>query len=282
MDLSAVIVNWNGGGCLARLLDSLEPLRRELREIVVVDNASDDDSRRAVRPGPALRLIALESNRGFAAAANEGIASTSSGFILLLNPDVEVRPPHVRELYRRMLELEDAAIGCVQLRDKYGGSQLPFQVRPLPSWKTVLQDVLFLDEMKHWMGSTPDPLPGLPNGPVEVEQPAAAFWMLRREAWSRIGGFDPDFVPAWFEDVDFCKRLRRAGWKSFLFPDLTAVHQGGLSLRRLGYSSFVRIYYGNLLKYLKKHHPAAHPVLWIPVQVGILLRRLMGRRRGPP
>ena len=111
----------------------------------------------------------------------------------------------------------------------------------------------------------------------EVEQPAAAFWVLRRAAWVSIGGFDEQFHPAWYEDVDFCQRLRQAGWKMLFYPDCEVWHEGGVAARELGHRRFTDIYYGNLLKYLRKHHPS-YPFLWLPVHLGVWIRRWVIRR----
>ncbi len=95
MDLSAVIVNWNSGENLIRLLDSLAPMAGEFKEIWVVDNGSSDSSLEALQLHSEIRLLAYTENQGFAGAANEGISRTSANFLLLLNPDVEVIPESV-------------------------------------------------------------------------------------------------------------------------------------------------------------------------------------------
>jgi GT2 family glycosyltransferase len=95
--------------------------------------------------------------------------------------------------------------------------------------------------------------------------------LLRKEVWEEWR-FDESFAPAWFEDVDFCKRVAARGWELRYFPDLQAVHHGGLALETMPYSSFLRTYYGNLLKYFRKHHPTRYAMLWLPVKVGAWAR----------
>lgn len=285
VDLSAVIVNWNGGADLALLLDSLQPLREELREVLVVDNGSADDSAAIVSRSPGVAWVPLQENRGFSVAANRGIAQAASSFVLLLNPDIRIVPDSVRRLYAGILSQKDAAVACGALQGEDGKPQAAFQIRPLPTVWSVLRDVLFLDEVQEWLGSfrrrqqcgehRPDPA-ALEF--QEVEQPAAAFWLLRKEAWESVGGFDESFAPAWFEDVDLCRRLREGGWRLLYFPGLFVYHRGGAALERLGYQSFLSIYYANLLRYLKKHHPYSFPFLWVPVRAGLWLRRKWVRR----
>ena len=289
MDLSVVVVNWNSGSYLGRLLASLEPLADELKDIWVVDNASKDSSLLAVQQHPFVKVLPLERNQGFSGGANEGFARISSPFGLLLNPDIEVVPETIRKLYLEIERHGRAALVCGSLRDETGAPQDAFQIRRFPSWKSVLCDVLFVDELGDWIrvrrgdpasGSKlhPDARPGESHWRLRLEQPAAAFWLVRKRAWQDLEGFDPQFHPAWFEDVDFCKRLLSTDWEVLFFPELPIIHRGGLCLDRLGYSGFVPIFYGNLLKYLKKHSPRAYPFLWGPVRFGVWVRRHFVKR----
>lgn len=269
----------------------------------MIDNASIDASLERLADVPSAQIVRLPENRGFSGAANEGILRSRSPFVLLLNPDIEVVPESVRMLYQEIQSHPNAAIICGALKDENGNSQEKFQIRPFPNWRSVTSDVLFLDELWDWVrkqsrdreGVGPcsnalsrvedSSLGSLPPGRGSVccrhlrsEQPAAAFWMLRKTSWEDVGGFDPRFHPAWFEDVDFCKRLLAAGWQIVYCPDLPIIHRGGLSVSALGYPAFVTVFYQNLLKYLKKHHPVSYPLLWLPVNCGIWVRRRLARK----
>lgn len=273
MDLAVVIVNWNSGKRLGRLLDSLIPLAGELDSVVVVDNASSDAS--SLQPpasGLPLEWLGLPENRGFAGGANLGVRQRRNRWILLLNPDIAVTPQSIRGLVCKAEAHPRAGLLCGPLLDEKGNPQSRFQLRRFPTWKSVLADVLFIDELRGLFGKPPlgslilDPSNG--DCPQSIEQPAAAYWLLRREAWQQIGGFDESFYPAWFEDVDFCKRLRSSGWQILFCQDCPVRHQGGYSLATLGRSRFLSIYQRNLLRFLKKHHPKAYPWLWLPVRLG--------------
>ncbi|MGH9339352.1 MAG: glycosyltransferase family 2 protein [Acidobacteriota bacterium] len=284
MDLTVVIINWNSGSCLAQLIDSLADIKDELRGILVADNASSDASLDSVQGESRLELIRFERNLGFAEAANRGISQADSEFILLLNPDVIVHAHSIRNLYRSLMKRPKAAIACGLLFDSHRRPQNSFQFRRLPTAWSVVRDALFLDEIGsmfrtkrcsldfHEEGA--EPMAGIAIG----QQPAAAYWLLRKKAWESVGGFDPRFYPAWFEDVDFCKRIMSDGWEVIYVPDSPAIHQGGFSVEQLGYPAFVTTYYTNLLKYLNKHHPLSYPLLWLPVNLGILARRCCGSR----
>jgi GT2 family glycosyltransferase len=270
MDLSVVVVNWNSGDHLARLLTSLAPLATELHQILVVDNNSRDQSWKAAESDQAAELLRLERNSGFAAAANNAIERAQSRFILLLNPDIEIIPDSVRNLYNRIVEEESSAIVCGPLIGHNGQAQQQFQLRPLPTGWTVFKDVLFLDELFGLFGSRSSS--GFESSPREVEQPAAAFWLLRKAAWTELAGFDENFYPAWFEDVDFCKRLSQTRWRIIFYSDCMVRHAGGASLAHLGRRDFYRVFYTNLLRYLRKHHVFSYPLLWFPVKFGMAVR----------
>ncbi len=268
MDLSVLIVNWKSGRHLAALLDSLEPLAHELREVVIVDNASGEEAPANLRDIPCAIWIQADHNLGFAGAANLGMARTGASFVLLLNPDVKLIAESVRSLYRHLLQIPEAVLISGPLRGPDGLPQ-DFQLRPLPTPWSVLLEVLFLKKRQSKSKGQQQ------IGPREVEQPAAAYWLVRKAAWEMLGGMDERFHPAWFEDVDFCRRARGAGWRIYFDPGAPADHRGAASLEHLDRTTFLSIYYRNLLKYLRKHHPWAHPWLWLPVQAGKLLRMVI-------
>jgi GT2 family glycosyltransferase len=249
-------------------------------KIVVVDNGSTDSSEMVVVQDELTELIPFTHNKGFARAANVGITRTETPFVLLANPDILLCPETVRNLYREIDLRPRAAIVCGALVGEKGESQEVFQIRSLPSFKGILIEVLFGGGLARLLepGSHPSSTKSKQPTPYEVEQPAAAFWLLRKEAWSSIGGFDERFFPAWFEDVDFCKRLIADGWQVLYFPQWRIRHRGGLSLMSLDYREFLTIYYGNLLKYWKKHHCASLPLIWLPVRLGWIIRSFLGPR----
>jgi GT2 family glycosyltransferase len=246
-------------------------LRSREVEVTVVDNDSRDDSWKAAQTEPGVRLSRPGFNSGFSAAANAAIAGSEKEFVLLLNPDIEVRSKSILRLYDGILTRPDAGIVCGPLMSRSGEIQREFQLRPLPSAWTVLKEVLFLEELIALFPGQAVPTEEWTEL-HEVEQPAAAFWLLRKRAWQDLEGFDERFQPAWWEDVDFCKRLRRTNWKILYHPDCPVIHAGGLAREQMSGREFYRTYYGNLLKYLRKHHRASYPFLWLPVKLGTWIR----------
>jgi GT2 family glycosyltransferase len=226
---AVVVVNWNSSGRLKACLESLPADA----PIVVVDNASTDDSlQQATTATSAPAFIRNSSNRGLAAAINQGFAATSTPYVLLLNPDVRVVPGSIETL-ERILETSPK-IGAVggYVNDKY----LP---RRLATPWTVIRENL------GWPVSVEN------SGPVG--QAAAAALLVRREAYSGAGGFDERFFPAWYEDVDFCRSVQLAGWQVHFSHDAPFIHEGGYSAKALGASDFAAAYYRNQLRYVRKH-----------------------------
>jgi GT2 family glycosyltransferase len=110
----------------------------------------------------------------------------------------------------------------------------------------------------------------------EVEQPAGACLAVKRQAWDEVNGFDEGFSPVWFEDVDFCRRLRTKGWKIVYCPDAIFSHSGGHSVSRLAFRDRQSYWYKNLVRYFAKHHSRTQlAILRVGVAVGLLLRALL-------
>ncbi len=244
MKSAVVIVNWNSGSRLKACLESL-PLDAE---VFVIDNASEDDSIEQARAArPTTTFIRNSSNRGLAAGLNQGFAAAVSPDVLVLNPDVCVTPGAV-ELLETILDQHPRA-GAVggYVNEKY----LP---RPLATPWTVICENFGV------RGST--------TSSAKVGQAAAAALLVRRVAYDEIGGFDERFVPAWYEDVDFCKSLGLAGWEVHFSRAARFVHEGGYSARALGPTAFASAYYRNQFQYINKHFGAVAGVL---VRVSIIV-----------
>ena len=256
MKSAVVVVNWNSSTRLKACLESL-PANTTT---VVVDNASADDSleqARAVRADGI--FITNSSNRGLAAAINQGFSATSSSYVMLLNPDVRVTPDSIESLERVLDENPRAGAVGGYVNDKY----LP---RPLATPWTVVRENFGL----------PAPVAASAN----VGQAAAAALLVRREAYAAAGRFDERYFAAWYEDVDFCRSLREAGWEVLFCRDATFIHEGGYSAKALGPSGFAAAYYRNQLRYIRKHFGAAAGVaVRLSIIVGMLARMVTAPSR---
>ncbi len=253
---SVVIVNWNSGQMLKRCVHSLFEHAADC-EIVVVDNASEDESLGPVEgSGPQIRVIRNSANKGFAAANNTGWRACRSEKVLFLNPDTECGKGAVEALERTLDGAAEVAAVGGALVDQHGEIQKGFTVRAFPSVGSVAADMLLLDELlpgnrwtRRYRMVDFDHLSAR-----EVDQPAGACLMVRRETLEETGGFDEVFFPAWFEDVDLCRRIRDNGGVILFQPAARFVHHGGSSLKKLPREEFLRFYCCNMVRYFAKHH----------------------------
>jgi N-acetylglucosaminyl-diphospho-decaprenol L-rhamnosyltransferase len=270
-DIGIVIVTYNSQKHIAACLESA---LRSGAEVVVVDNASSDGTAaEASRSGA--HLVVNRTNRGFAAAVNQGFAQLDTPYILLLNPDAELTVG--LDTLRQACQLPGAAGAGGTLVDYEGRPQIGFMVRQLPTPLDLTLEVLLLNRV--W-----------PNNPANrryrgmqlnynvrsaVEQPAGAFLMVRRAVWQELGGFDEGFFPLWFEDVDFCRRAADRGLRLYFVPEAVARHTGGHSISQLSVEKRRVYWYGSLLRYSAKHfHPLAFRVVCLAVVAGSLVRGL--------
>jgi len=109
----------------------------------------------------------------------------------------------------------------------------------------------------------------------EAEQPAGAFFMVRKAVWQELDGLDERFFPLWFEDVDFCRRIRDRGYRLYFVPEAVAFHTGGHSIPRLPLELRNFYWYRSLLRYTAKHfRPAAYRVVCAAVVMGSVVRSI--------
>ena len=268
----AVVVTYNSGRQIASCLASLGGAARP----VVIDNASVDDTCAVVeREHPEALLIRNPENRGFAAAVNQGVAASNEPLVLLLNPDARLTTP-IDTLVERCLE-EGVGAAAGRLMDEQGRPQLGFNIRALPTAATLAFETLGWNRL--WPANPVNRRYRLPNFDADkeqdVEQPAGAFLMLRREVLRAVGVLDEQFHPIWFEDVDLCLRLQGGGYRIRYVPSCTACHEGAHSLRSAGLEMRRLAWYGNLLRFSKKHFTSrAHSWLVPVVFIGVFGRWL--------
>jgi GT2 family glycosyltransferase len=269
--IAIIIVTYNSAAEIGACLDAA---LASGAEIVVVDNASSDSTCAEIeRRG--VRLIANPQNRGFAAAVNQGFTAVTAPYVLLLNPDAVLQTS--LDPLRQACDLPGSAGAGGQLVDSHGRPQAGFMVRRLPTVASLALEALLLNRL--W-----------PNNPVNrryrcldldlsavsiVEQPAGAFLMVRRAVWQELGGLDESFFPLWFEDVDFCCRIKDRGLSLYYMPRAVAKHTGGHSIPQLPVENRRVYWYRSLLRYTFKHfHPIQFRVVCLAVWGGAFLRGL--------
>lgn len=271
--VSLIIVSWNAAEWLSRCLTSLRGLPHE---VIVLDNASTDGSADLVAGQfPECHLIREAINLGFAGGVNAAARRASGDFLLLLNSDVEATAGAVDGLTGFLETHPECAAVAGLLVDASGRPQHGWNVRRLPTLLSLAMNLLLVDNL--WPGN-PIRRQALAldvgtAGPVQVEQPAAACLMLRRSVFEQVGRMDEAFYPAWFDDVDLCRRLRDAGAQVWFFPGAVFRHRGGVARERLGASEFAAAWYRNMERYVRKHHGGgAAELIKALVVIGMVLR----------
>jgi N-acetylglucosaminyl-diphospho-decaprenol L-rhamnosyltransferase len=277
LDLSILIVTWNSGRFIDRCLRSISAACNGLSyEVVVHDNASGDDTLTHLGDAHVIRSM---SNQGFAAGTNHAFAASRGRYVFLLNPDCELAPGALTEVFDFLEQHPHIAAAAPLLIDERGGSQREFQLRRLPTLGTLMAEVLMVDKV----------FPRNPataryryrdldlTAPRRVEQPAAAALLLRRETVEEIGPLDETFAPAWFEDVDYCRRLAGKQKEVWVVPTAQARHFGGASLEHIPFATFVDVWYRNMWRYARKWmSPGQAEALRWGIMVGMLLRCMVG------
>ncbi len=276
--VAIVIVTHQSSDVIGPCLASIAHLQDT--EIIVVDNASTDATCGKVAAA-GVPLIANNGNEGFAAAVNQGVRATSAPLILLLNPDTRLETG-IESLIACFDDPKTGGAGGL-LVGTDGKPQTGFMARNLPTPAALAFEVLGINRLwpqnrSNWQYRC------LQNDPMAsacVEQPAGAFFMFRRSGWEQLGGFDENFWPVWFEDVDFCARLRSAGFALRYQPEARAAHEGGHSVGRIPDGLRERYWYGSLLKYAAKHYnPVAFGSVCLAVAVGAAGRAFLAFPRG--
>ena len=247
--LSYCVVNTNGREYLLACLAAIErnhPGDVE-HEILVLDNASEDGSAEAVRAlGGEIRLITLERRTGKAQNDSTLMREARGKYCLLLNEDSELRPGAVEALLAVMEREPRAAAATAQLLDS-DGSPVPCAWR-FPGVHTALVGALFLHRRYTVQSS------GSEVRSVDWAQSSAL--MVRREAAAAVDYMDPDFF-VYYDECDFAKRLREAGWHSLYVPEAEAVHHDQLSTDLAKGLPRIVEFHRNRDLYMRKHHGRA-------------------------
>ncbi|HUX88265.1 MAG TPA: glycosyltransferase family 2 protein [Chloroflexota bacterium] len=237
--VSLIVVDFNAGAQLARCLESALKCDDVPNEVVVVDNASSDGSALAAAARfPEVRFLRNESNLGFAAAANLGLAIARGRLIGLLNPDVELPPGALPKLSAFLAEHPRiGAVGPALLG--IDGTPQPFSYGGDPSLTYLVR--------RGWgrvRGQTLHPWSG--GDARAVDWVSGACLIARREAWEQVGLLDEGFF-LYFEDVDWCRRCRQHGWDVYFVPEVEVTHLSHASYadraRRQYYSAGLQRYY---------------------------------------
>lgn len=265
MDLSIIIVNWNTKDYLRRCIASIRQFPHTgTTEIIIVDNASADSSAEMVRAEfPDVILVANTDNLGYAEGNNQGLRMASGEYILLLNPDTEVKSGTIDTLVKFLRAHPDG--GAVSCRLIGPDGNVQSSLRGFPEPAGVLFEytklsrlfpksrVLGAYRMTYFDYSTE----------AEVDQPMASCLLIPRKALDEVGLFDQEF-PIFFNEVDWLYRAKQSGWHVYFTPDAEIVHHGGASTRQVK-PAMIRESHKSLANFYRKHYKGRiwPPVYWV-------------------
>lgn len=264
--VSVVLVNFRGAD------DTIEAVRhlgeidwpKDKLEIVIVDNASGDDSVRRIRAAaPHVKLIISKTNEGFAGGCNKGVAASTGEFVALLNTDAKPDVSWVRAAVEKFAESE--TIGAVASR--------------VLDWDGKLVD--YIGSAMTWYGMgykpfTSQPIPKTPEVPQDVLFGTGSAMFVRRSAFNEVGGFDERYF-MFFEDVDLGWRLNLLGWRFAYEPASLAYHKHHGSMDAFGSHRETYLLERNALYTLYKNLEESALLEALPAAMALSVRRAMTR-----
>jgi GT2 family glycosyltransferase len=249
------IVNWNTAEAALRAEESILRSEGVRVRLTVVDNCSRPEQQALLkkRCDPSTRLLLAERNLGYGPAANLALKGGEGEVVCICNADILLQADALAHLTE--VALGDPLGGMVG--PVFGGGTQHYHAR-LPGSLALLGRPLIGS-----FGTRRPPKPEW-NLTAEVEQVSGACFVLRRELWEKIGGFDEDFF-LWYDDVDLARRLVDAGYRNLVVGSARVEHTGAGSFSQLERSAAQATRLVSLERYISKHHdrllPAARPVL---------------------
>jgi N-acetylglucosaminyl-diphospho-decaprenol L-rhamnosyltransferase len=284
VDVSVVIVTYNSRPYLGECLETLRAQTKGVEyEVIIVDNASPDRTAAWVRAEhPWVRLIARERNAGLSRAVNDGVAASCGTHVMVVNPDVRFEMDVLSPLATYLRDHPDVGVVGPRLLNDDGSLQL--SCRAFPGYSTALFSRYSLLTRL------------LPDNPFsrrylmadfdhaserDVDWLSGAALMFPRAAFDAVGGWDPEFF-MYSEDVDFCRRVRDAGYRVVYNPVVSLVHHIGGSTRTVPARMVVERH-RSMWRYYRKHlrgGPARDAVTGagIAARCGVMLGITAGER----
>ncbi len=262
MKLSILIVNWNTRDLVVKCVQSiLDSKPNFIYEIVVVDNASSDSSLAALRQKfgnfQNIKLIdAGPRNLGFAAGNNVAYKYSSGEFVLLLNPDTEVSGQGLDKLVNYLEAHNEIGVSGPKIINSDGSLQP--SVRRFPD---IWSSILVFSSLYRFIRPSKYLMDGFDYEKTqEVDQVMGAALLTRKGLIEELGFLDEKFY-LWYEEVDFCKRVKHAGYKIVYYPGATIMHRGGESFAQFDIYKRKKTLAKSLVYYFEKNGKKREAIL---------------------
>ena len=282
MDLSIIIVNYNVKEFLQNLLHSISKSSNKInREIIIVDNASNDGSVEFISEKfPEVNLIANTKNLGFSTANNIGMKQAKGKYILLLNPDTLVSEDTFEKMICFFEENPQVGLAGCKILNPDGTIQLACR-RSFPGPWTSFCKVTGLSNLfpKSRLFAQYNLTYLDSDQTYEVDAISGSFMMFRKDVYEKIGGLDEKFF-MYGEDLDFCYRAQKSGYKVFYVHSTQIIHYKGESTKKSGLDE-TKIFYNAMHLFVKKHLSGSF-LVGVILQTAIIFRKLfafLGKRK---
>lgn len=257
-NIDVVVVNWNTGNYLYECVDSLRNYGSGyIKEIIVVDNNSEDESLNKIKDFKDIRIIENESNVGISKGWNIGASFSKSEYILFLNPDARIYKNTLKPCIEFFKSDADKRIGIIGVPLEDDDGIISSRCSRFPSRKNILAHALGIDYI----------FPKLHSSMIDfdhqttriVDQVIGAFFLVKRELFTILNGFDERFF-VYMEEVDFSYRANINGYHSLFLAEAKAFHKGEVSS---GNVKSKRLFYSlrSRLQYSRKHFSTSTIVL---------------------
>jgi GT2 family glycosyltransferase len=254
LDLSIIIINYNVKEFLQNLLHSIEKASGNIsKEIIIVDNASDDGSVELIRNKfPSAKLITNTKNFGFGKANNQALKIAEGDYILLINPDTIVSEDTIEKMINFFKINPEAGLAGCKILNPDGTLQLACR-RSFPGPWTSFCKVTGLSNLfpKSRLFARYNLTYLDENKTYEVDAISGSFMMMKKEVYDKVGGFDEDFF-MYGEDLDLCYRIQQNGYRVFYVHTTQIIHYKGESTKRSRLDE-TKVFYDAMHMFVKKH-----------------------------
>jgi GT2 family glycosyltransferase len=253
-DVSIVIISWKMKDLLKRCLETIYLFTKDINiEIIVIDNNSQDGTSEMIEENfPQIKLIKNPENRGVAPARNQGIKETKGKYILILDADMELIDNSIKHLYDFMENHSEAGIVGCKLVDK--DFNLQFSCKRFPTLLAFLfRRLEWIDAVKKSETLKNHTMKDWDHNEIkEVDYLIGACQFFRREIVDKIGLYD-DKIFYGPEDIDFCLRIWKAGWKVFYYPFTSIIHHEQRITKKNYFSAISLKHFAGIFYLYKKY-----------------------------
>lgn len=276
IDVSIIIINYNGEDLLKECLSSIYQKTKDLTyEVIVVDNASNDGNiDDVVRSFPEVKLIRNKTNLGFAAANNVGLSHANSKYVLFLNNDTLLIDNVIKKTFDFAEQISNQVFASCQLLNSDRTKQET--VVEFPSVWNGLTENFFLYKIfpnskifnKYYQNNIEL------NNPIEVDVIRGAFMLCSTQAVKKLSGFDERFF-FYSEETDLCYRFKKNGGQIYFLPQLSIIHYGGATTDKNLWFKFKNQTIGKIQYYQKHFNGIKFPTILLIHWTGLFIRGII-------